>query len=151
VTHPNQSKDELARAILRLKKAKGLKWSDLASRIGMSPTWTCALCMGQMSAEPHHARGLAELLGLDAEQEATLCEIPHRGSDRMPPTDPLIYRFYELVLVYGPAWKELIHEEFGDGIMSAIDFDMTMERQPDQKGDRVRIGMSGKFLSYRRY
>jgi cyanate lyase len=78
--------------------------------------------------------------------------VPYRGSlPQLPPTDPLIYRFYELVMVYGTTWKELIQEEFGDGIMSAIDFDMTLERQPDQKGDRVKIGMSGKFLGYKTY
>jgi cyanate lyase len=81
-----------------------------------------------------------------------LQEVPYRGSlPTIPPTDPLIYRFYELIQVYGTTWKELINEEFGDGIMSAIDFDMTMERQPDQKGDRVKIGMSGKFLGYKSY
>jgi cyanate lyase len=81
-----------------------------------------------------------------------LQEVPYRGSlPQVPPTDPLIYRFYELVQVYGTTWKELIQEEFGDGIMSAIDFDMTLERQPDQKGDRVKIGMSGKFLGYKTY
>ena len=147
----NDAKAELGRKILKLKKAKGLKWSDVAARIGMSPVWTCALCMGQMSAEPHHARGVAEVFGLDEEEEATLCEIPYRGAQPMPPTDPLVYRFYELVLVYGTSWKEMIHEEFGDGIMSAIDYDMALERQPDQKGDRVRITISGKFLPYTRY
>ena len=147
----NDAKTELGRKILKLKKAKGLKWSDVAARIGMSPVWTCALCMGQMSAEPHHARGVAEVFGLDEEEEATLCEIPYRGAQPMPPTDPVVYRFYELVLVYGTSWKEMIHEEFGDGIMSAIDYDMALERQPDQKGDRVRITMSGKFLPYKRY
>jgi cyanate lyase len=148
----NDAKAALATKILKIKKAKGLKWAEIAARVGMSPTWTCALCMGQMSAEPHHARGIAELLGLDEEEEATLVEIPYRGAAfPMPPTDPVIYRFYELIMVYGPTWKDMIHEEFGDGIMSAIDFDMTFERQPDQKGDRVRLGMTGKFLSYKRY
>lgn len=148
----NDAKAELGQKILKLKKTKGLKWTDIADRIGMSPTWTCALCMGQMSAEPHHARGVADILGLDEEEEATLIEIPYRGAAvPMPPTDPVIYRFYELVMVYGSTWKELIQEEFGDGIMSAINFDMTLERQPDQDGDRVRIGMTGKFLSYKRY
>jgi cyanate lyase len=145
----NDAKTELGRKILKIKKAKGLKWGDIAARITMSPVWTCALCMGQMSAEPQHARGIAEMLGLD--EEATLCEIPYRGAQPMPPTDPLIYRFYELVLVYGTSWKEMIHEEFGDGIMSAIDYDMLLERLPDQKGDRVKITMTGKFLSYKRY
>ncbi len=148
----NDAKTALGQKILKIKKQKGLKWTDIAARIGMSPTWTCALCMGQMSAEPHHASGIAELLGLDEEEAATLCEIPYRGAlTPMPPTDPVIYRFYELVLVYGTTWKEMIHEEFGDGIMSAIDFDMAFERQPDQKGDRVRLNMTGKFLSYKRY
>jgi len=92
------------------------------------------------------------LLGLDADEERLLQEIPYRGSLPTPvPTDPLIYRFYELVQVYGTTWKELIQEEFGDGIMSAIDFDMAIERQPDPKGDRVKLTLSGKFLPYREY
>jgi cyanate lyase len=92
----------------------------------------------------------AVLFGLTKSEETLLNEVPMRGSP-MPPTDPLIYRFYELVMVNGPALKVLIEEEFGDGIMSAIDFDMTMERQPDPKGDRVRLSMSGKFLPYKYY
>jgi cyanate lyase len=147
----NDPKTALGRKILGLKRAKGLKWAEIAARIGMSPVWTCAMCMGQMSAEPAQAKGVAELLGLDEEETALLCEIPYRCAQPMPPTDPLIYRFYELVLVYGTSWKEMIQEEFGDGIMSAIDYDMTLERQPDQKGDRVKITMSGKFLPYKRY
>ena len=94
----------------------------------------------------------SHLLDLDAEAEALLAEVPYRGSlPPGPPTDPLIYRFYELVQVYGTTWKELIQEEFGDGIMSAIDFDMTLERQPDPKGDRVKIAMTGKFLPYKQF
>ena len=147
----NDAKTELGRKILKIKKAKGLKWGDIAARITMSPVWTCALCMGQMSAEPQHARGIAEILELDEEEEATLCEIPYRGAQPMPPTDPLIYRFYEMVMVNGPAWKALIEEEFGDGIMSAIDFNIEFEREPNPKGDRVKIGMSGKFLPYKYY
>ena len=103
-----------------------------------------------MTEETAEKAGL--LFDLSPDEVALLAEAPYRGS--LPtevPTDPLIYRFYELVSVYGTTWKELIHEEFGDGIMSAIDFDMTMDRQPDQKGDRVKIGMSGKFLAYKRY
>ena len=92
----------------------------------------------------------AELFGLSKYEQALLNEVPHRGT-AMPPTDPLIYRFYELVMVNGPALKALIEEEFGDGIMSAIDFDMQVERQPDPKGDRVKIAMSGKFLPYKYY
>ena len=105
-----------------------------------------------MSMTAETATKAGALFALNDEEVALLQAIPYRGS--LPgavPTDPLIYRFYELVMVYGTTWKELIQEEFGDGIMSAIDFDMTMERQPDQKGDRVKIGMSGKFLGYKTY
>ena len=105
-----------------------------------------------MRLEKAQAEKAAALFGLDAEATALLQEVPYRGSlPPGPPTDPLIYRFHELVQVYGTTWKELIQEEFGDGIMSAIDFDMTIERQPDPKGDRVKISMSGKFLSYKRF
>ena len=106
--------------------------------------------MGQMKMTKEQATKAAKLFGLGKEETLLLQEVPYRGSlPQVPPTDPLIYRFYELVQVYGTTWKELIQEEFGDGIMSAIDFDMTMERQPDQKGDRVKIAMSGKFLGYK--
>jgi len=148
----NDAKTALGQKILKLKAAKGLSWAQVAAAIGHAPVWTCAACLGQMSMTPEAAAKLAALLGLDAGEEATLAAIPYRGS--LPtelPTDPLIYRFYELVSVYGTSWKELIQEEFGDGIMSAIDFDMSLERQPDPKGDRVKIIMSGKFLSYKRY
>ena len=98
------------------------------------------------------AAAAAKLFGLSKAEQAMLNEVPMRGTGTpMPPTDPLIYRFYELVMVNGPAWKALIEEEFGDGIMSAIDFDMTMERQADPKGDRVKIGMTGKFLPFKYY
>ncbi len=94
----------------------------------------------------------ADLFALSKAETALLNEVPMRGAGvAMPPTDPLIYRFYELVMVNGPAWKALIEEEFGDGIMSAIDFDMQIERLPNPKGDRVKITMSGKFLPYKYY
>jgi cyanate lyase len=148
----NDAKTELGRKILAIKQQRKLSWSEIAAELGYSPTWTCAACLGQMSMTPETAEKAARLFGLDAAEAELLQAIPYRGS--LPgavPTDPLIYRFYELVMVYGTTWKELIQEEFGDGIMSAIDFDMTMERQPDQKGDRVKIAMSGKFLPYKRY
>jgi cyanate lyase len=105
-----------------------------------------------MSMTAETAAEAGALLGLDEEQVALLQAIPYRGSlPAAVPTDPLIYRFYELVMVYGTTWKELIEEQFGDGIMSAIDFEMNLERQPDQGGDRVRLTMSGKFLPYKRY
>ncbi len=146
------TKDDLALKIKAIKKQKKLTWKQIAEAVGMSPVWTTAACLGQMSMEPSHAEKAAKLFGLTADEAALLCEIPYRGSlPTAVPTDPLIYRFYELVQVYGMTWKALIEEEFGDGIMSAIDFDMQMERQPDPKGDRVRLTMSGKFLSYKRY
>ena len=148
----NDAKTALGHKILKLKKERGLSWPDLAARIGHAPVWTCAACLGQMSMTAEAAAKTGAILGLSAEEIETLQEIPYRGSlPTQVPTDPLIYRFYERVLVYGTTWKEMIHEEFGDGIMSAIDFDMTMERQPDPKGDRVKLTLSGKFLSYKRY
>ena len=148
----NDAKTALGQKILAIKRAKQLSWSSIAERLGYSPTWTCAACLGQMSMTAETAEKAGDLLGLDTDEVALLQAIPYRGS--LPgavPTDPLIYRFYELVMVYGTTWKELIQEEFGDGIMSAIDFDMSLERQPDQKGDRVKLTMSGKFLPYKRY
>ena len=148
----NDAKTALGHKIVRIKKEKGLKWADVAAKLGYSPVWTCAACLGQMTMGAETAEKAGVLFGLDAAEIATLQEIPYRGSlPTQVPTDPLIYRFYELIMVYGTTWKEMIHEEFGDGIMSAIDFDMTMERQPDQKGDRVRMNLSGKFLAYKSY
>jgi len=148
----NEAKTALGEKIVMLKKQKGLSWGQIAEHLGFSPTWTCAACLGQMSMPPEAAAKAAELLALTAEETATLEAIPYRGSvPTLPPSDPLIYRFHELINVYGTTFKQLIEEEFGDGIMSAIDFDMNLERQPDPKGDRVRITMSGKFLSYKRY
>jgi len=148
----NEAKTALGEKILVLKKQKGLSWRQIAERLGFSATWTCAACLGQMSMPAEAAAKTAELLGLTGEEAATLEAIPYRGSlPTLPPSDPLIYRFHELISVYGTTFKQLIEEEFGDGIMSAIDFDMNLERQPDPKGDRVRITMSGKFLSYKRY
>ena len=116
----------------------------------LSPTLIVGALLGQMKLVKPLARKAAALFALTAAEEAMLNEVPHRGAP-MPPTDPLIYRFFELVMVNGPAWKALIEEEFGDGIMSAIDFDFELEREPNPKGDRVRITMSGKFLPYKYY
>ena len=147
------TRDELTRKILGIKRAKGLSWKTIAAEIGGgSAVYLTAALMGQMRLRPEQAERAAKLLDLVAEEQRLLEEIPYRGS--LPgavPTDPLIYRFYELVQVYGTTWKELIQEEFGDGIMSAIDFDMAIERQPDQKGDRVKLTLSGKFLPYKEY
>ena len=148
----NDAKTALGLKIKATKKKKGWTWAEVAEKLGHAPVWTCAACLGQMSMTPETAEKAGVLFGLSEDEVALLAEAPYRGSlPAVPPTDPLIYRFYELVQVYGTTWKDMIHEEFGDGIMSAIDFDMTLERQPDQKGDRVKMTMSGKFLPYKRY
>jgi cyanate lyase len=138
--------------IIATKVAQGLKWVDVAARVGQSKEWVTAACLGQMTLNAEQADVLAEIFGLSAEEKKWLMVVPYKGSlPTAVPTDPLIYRFYELVSVYGSTFKELIHEEFGDGIMSAIDFKMNLTREPDPKGDRVSIVMSGKFLPYKTY
>jgi cyanate lyase len=130
-----------------------LSWKKIAESIGPgSPILYTAALLGQMTLTKLEAENATSLLGLSNAETTLLTESPTRGSlTALPPTDPLIYRFYELVQTYGTTWKALIEEEFGDGIMSAIDFDMQIEREPSPKGDRVKIGMSGKFLPYKRY
>ena len=144
---------DVTEKILAAKRMKKLSWKTICAEVGGgSATYLTAALMGQMKLGPEQAARAAALFGLGAEERALLQEVPYRGSlPTAVPTDPLIYRFYELVNVYGTTWKELIQEEFGDGIMSAIDFDMAIERQPDQKGDRVKVTMSGKFLNYKEY
>jgi cyanate lyase len=142
---------DLTEKILDIKREKGWTWKHICDEIGgMSPVMITGALLGQMKLPKPLAAKAAELFGLGAAEQAMLNEVPHRGTP-MPPTDPLIYRFYELVMVNGPAWKALIEEEFGDGIMSAIDFNMEFEREANPKGDRVRITMSGKFLPYKYY
>jgi len=146
------TRDELTRKILAAKRDKGLSWKAIIAEIGGgSAVYLTAALMGQMKLRPEQAERAATLFELGEDEKRLLQEIPHRGSSPIVPTDPLIYRFYELVQVYGTTWKELIQEEFGDGIMSAIDFDMAIERQPDSKGDRVKLTLSGKFLPYKEY
>jgi len=142
---------DLTEKILDIKRQNGWTWKHICSEIGgFSPMLITAALLGQMKLTKPQAQSAAKLFALSKTEERLLNEAPYRGSvPTLPPTDPLIYRFYELVMVYGTTWKELIQEEFGDGIMSAIDFDMTMERLPDPKGDRVKISMSGKFLPYK--
>ena len=146
-------RDDLTEKILDIKREKNWTWKHIHEEIGgISPILITAALLGQMKLPKPQARKAAELFGLEPSEERMLNEPPYRGSiPHMPPTDPLIYRFYELVMVYGTTWKELIQEEFGDGIMSAIDFNMTMEREPNNKGDRVKLQMSGKFLPYKYY
>ena len=146
-------REELTAQILDAKRKKGLSWKQIAEAIGPgSPILYTAALLGQMTLTKEETDKLTKLLDLDETEAIQLTEPPYRGSlTAVPPTDPLIYRFYELVQTYGTTWKALIEEEFGDGIMSAIDFDMEIEREANPKGDRVRITMSGKFLPYKRY
>jgi cyanate lyase len=147
------TRQELTEKILDIKREKDWTWAYICKEIGgMSPVLVVGALLGQHKLVKPLASKAAKLFGLSASEEKMLNEVPMRGAGTtMPPTDPLIYRFYELVLVNGPAWKALIEEEFGDGIMSAIDFDMQMERLPNEKGDRVKFTMSGKFLPFKYY
>lgn len=146
------SRDEVTRMIVSTKVAKGIKWSDVATKVGQSKEWTTAACLGQMTFNKTQAERVGEIFGLSDEAVAWLQIVPYKGSlPSAVPTDPLIYRWYEIVSVYGTTIKELIHEEFGDGIMSAIDFSMDIEREADPKGDRVKVVLSGKFLPYKSY
>ena len=144
---------DLTEKILDIKREKNWTWKHICGQIGgFSDTLIVGALLGQMKLTKPQVANAAELFGLSKSEGAMLNEVPMRGAGSiMPPTDPLIYRFYELVMVNGPAWKALIEEEFGDGIMSAIDFDMAMERVANPKGDRVKITMSGKFLPYKYY
>ena len=146
-------RSDLTEKLLDIKREKGWTWKYICEQIGgYSPVLIVGAILGQHKLTKPQAGKAGDLFGLSKSETALLNEVPMRGTGTvMPPTDPLIYRFYELVLVNGPAWKALIEEEFGDGIMSAIDFDMVMERLPDPKGDRVKITMSGKFLPYKYY
>ncbi|HYM32948.1 MAG TPA: cyanase [Candidatus Cybelea sp.] len=146
------NRTDLTEKLLDIKREKNWSWEYVCGAIGgFSPVLITAALLGQMKLTKPQAAKAAELFGLSKSEAAMLNEVPYRGTLNGPPSDPLIYRFYELVSVFGPAWKELIQEEFGDGIMSAIDFDFAIERQPDPKGDRVKITMSGKFLPYKYY
>lgn len=142
---------DLTEKLLDIKREKGWSWKYICEQIGgFSPILITGAILGQMKLTKPQCSKAAELFGLSKTEEAMLNEVPMRGMP-MPPTDPVIYRFYELVMVNGPALKALIEEEFGDGIMSAIDLDMEISRVTDPKGDRVKIGMSGKFLPYKYY
>jgi len=144
---------DLTEKILDIKRDKGWSWKHICEQIGgMSPVLITGALLGQQKLTKPQAAAAAKLFGLTKSEQALLNEVPMRGAGTpMPPSDPLIYRFYELVMINGQALKALIEEEFGDGIMSAIDFDLTIDRQPDPKGDRVKIGMTGKFLPYKYY
>ena len=146
------NRNDVTEKIITVKVKKDIKWADVATKVGESKEWVTAACLGQMTLNAAQAKVLGKIFGLDAEEQKWLQVVPYKGSLPTPvPTDPLIYRWYEIVSVYGTTIKELIHEEFGDGIMSAIDFSMDIKREPNEKGDRVNVVLSGKFLPYKTY
>ena len=146
------NRNDVTEKIITVKVKKSIKWADVARKVGESKEWVTAACLGQMTMTAEQAKVLGKIFGLDAEEQKWLQVVPYKGSLPTPvPTDPLIYRWYEIVSVYGTTIKELIHEEFGDGIMSAIDFSMDIKREPNEKGDRVNVVLSGKFLPYKTY
>jgi cyanate lyase len=146
------NRNDVTEKIIATKVAKGIPWAEVAGKVGQSKEWTTAACLGQMTLNGEQAKVLGEIFGLTEEEQKWLKVVPYKGSlATQVPADPLIYRLYEIVNVYGTTIKELIHEEFGDGIMSAIDFSMDISRSPDPKGDRVSLVMSGKFLPYKTY
>ena len=143
---------DVTKKIVSVKVKKGMKWETIAKKFSESKEWVVAALLGQMQMTKKQAETAGKIFGLTDEEIAWLQIVPYKGSlPTAVPTDPLIYRWYEIVNVYGTTIKELIHEEFGDGIMSAIDFSMDIQRQPDPKGDRVHVELSGKFLPYKTY
>jgi len=143
------TKDEMASAILAAKIKSGMSWEDIAGKIGMSPVWTTSACMGMNSMPAESAKALCQALDLGEDVAFALEQFPHKSWDKLIPTDPVIYRFYEMIGVYGDTMKALIHEKFGDGIMSAIDFSMDIGKEENPAGDRVVITLNGKFLPYK--
>ena len=143
------NKTEMKEAIIQAKMETGLKWEDIAKAAGLSKEFTCSACLGMNHLEKEQADAVAQLLDLPPAVSTALQMFPHKSWEQTIPTDPVIYRWYEIVGVYGETIKALIHEEFGDGIMSAIDFSMDISRQEDPKGDRVVVTMNGKFLPYK--
>lgn len=146
------TKEIATEKILLAKKDKGLTFDDLAEAVGRHPVWVASAILGQSSMDPDEADKLVHLLGLDPSISTALQEIPLKGSlDDSIPVDPLIYRFYEIMQVYGTTMKAVIHEKFGDGIMSAIDFTMDIKKKEDPAGDRVVVTFDGKFLPYKKW
>ena len=143
------NKFEMKEIILEAKKDKGLSWQTIAEKDGLSTEYTCSACLGMNHLEATEADKVAEALGMGAELSMALQEYPNKKWDQVVPTDPVIYRWYEIVGVYGETIKELIHEKFGDGIMSAIDFTMDIDKEENPAGDRVVVTLNGKFLPYK--
>lgn len=143
------SKEALTALILEKKEAMSLSWEAIAAGVGLSPVFTTSVCLGMNSFKEEPAQKLVTLLELPAEAKAAIMACPTKIWDQAVPTDPLVYRFYEVIGVYGPTIKTLIHEKFGDGIMSAIDFSMSIDKEENPAGDRVVVTMNGKFLPYK--
>lgn len=145
------NKKQMTEIILDTKMAKEISWADLAEASGLNPVCVAAACLGSASLTDEEAAAVAGKLGLGVEIEKMLKVFPLKGEGQVVPSDPLIYRLYEIAYVYGPSIKEITHEKFGDGIMSAIDFTLDIDRVEDPKGDRVQITMTGKFLPYKKW
>jgi len=142
-------KIEMSESIINAKTASGMSWEEIASKVDLGPVFITSACLGMNSLKPEYADKLCEVLKLDKEVSLCLQEYPTKEWDKIVPTDPLIYRFYEAIGVYGETMKEIIGEKFGDGIMSAIDFSMDIDKEENPLGDRVVITMNGKFLPYK--
>ena len=142
-------KIDVTELIFTIKNEKKLTWEEIAQAVGMSIIWTTSACLGMNSCPPEVAEKLVAFLGLPEEATSVLMEYPLKEWDKAVPQDPLIYRLYEVVGVYGDTLKEVIQEKFGDGIMSAIDFTMDVQKEVDPKGDRVILTLNGKFLPYK--
>ena len=146
------NRNAITEKIITAKVSQGITWESVAKKVGLSKEWVTAGCLGQMTFDKAQASIIGDIFGLTDEEQKWLQVVPYKGTlPTAVPTDPMIYRWYEIVSVYGTTIKELVHEEFGDGIMSAIDFSMDIMRQPDPKGDRVNVVLSGKFLPYKQY
>ena len=146
------TRQDVTAMIVSARIRKGIKWSAVAKKVGQAKEWVTAACLGQMQMTKKQAQVVGKLFGLPEEAVLLLQVVPYKGSFAGGvPSDPLIYRLYEMVLIYGSTIKELVHEEFGDGIMSAIDFDMDLKRLPNEKGDRVKIVLTGKYLQYKTF
>ncbi|WP_130538362.1 cyanase [Thiomicrorhabdus indica] len=143
------TKVAMTESIVLAKSEKGVGWADIAEVSGLSEVYTTSACLGMNHLDKDAADKVAEFLGLGSDVSEALQAFPHKSWDKLVPTDPLIYRLYEIVGVYGPTLKEVIHEKFGDGIMSAIDYSMHVEKEENPAGDRVVITMNGKFLPYK--
>lgn len=149
LTRDTMSRDDVTEQVLRAKRMSGMSWEAIAEAIGMSPIWIHAAATGMAAMPEEKARALVSTLGLPNEAVVLLQESPSKDWSRDIPTDPCIYRLYEIAGVFGPSFKALVHEKFGDGIMSAVDFDMQVSRVEDPKGDRVKVEMTGKYLAFK--